>query len=357
MVRGGCKNMLIIDNKKLSKLEEILYKETLLEKVCSKNTKGIYEFIESSEDFTRPGRDSLILDPSDDGTLVSSPNDYVASQHFVIKKKLRYMDITTHRHNYLEMVYVYSGTLTQTINNQSITMNAGEICILDTKAKHSIKALNSQDLAINFILTPEFFDGVFMTLLSDQNYVSNFIINSIYNRHKFNSFIVFHTSENKTIQNIMYNLLTEYYLPEMGSTAAINGYFLLLFTALSRAYEFNATHEQINSVNMEVKSDLLKYLRKNYKTATLNSTALYFHFHPNYLSNLIKKEFGKTFKELLTPIRLKQACSLLEHSEETIEKIIEQVGYTNSSHFYRLFKKYYKMTPYEFRKKSNGINE
>ena len=47
--------------------------------------------------------------------------------------------------------------------------------------------------------------------------------------------------------------------------------------------------------------DILDYLEANYLTVTLQSTADHFGFHPTYLSAFIKKETGRTFKELVIP--------------------------------------------------------
>lgn len=296
-------------------------------------------------------KNDLIMGMDGEGIGISSPNSFVEAKNFAFKKKVRYVDVFEHRHEYIEMIYVHSGTLAQMINGKVMTMKQGEICILDTGARHSSKALDKDSIVINVILTPSFFDGVFMSLLSDNNFMSNFIVNNIYSTQKLNNYVLFQTSENQAIQDIMLNLLWEYHRPEMGSSAAINGYFLLLFTELSRSYEISHSQVKIEESNSKIKKEIIQHLRKEYKEATLSSVAGAFHFHPSYLSNLIKKEFGKNFKTLLTEIRLKQACNLLENSEKTIEEIVFEVGYTNASHFYRLFKKHYGSTPYEYRKK------
>lgn len=52
----------------------------------------------------------------------------------------------------------------------------------------------------------------------------------------------------------------------------------------------------------EVSRDLMEYLKEHYQEANLSAAAEYLHFHPNYLCSVLKKETGKTFKELVTEV-------------------------------------------------------
>ena len=67
--------------------------------------------------------------------------------------------------------------------------------------------------------------------------------------------------------------------------------------------------------------EILEYIEKNYLTATLESTARHFGFHPNYLSAYIKRQAGRSFKELLILQRMYQACFLLSNTELPIYEI------------------------------------
>ena len=66
--------------------------------------------------------------------------------------------------------------------------------------------------------------------------------------------------------------------------------------------------------------DILDYLEANYLTVTLQSTADHFGFHPNYLSAFIKKETGRTFKELVILQKMCQACFYLTNTDSPSTK-------------------------------------
>ena len=72
------------------------------------------------------------------------------------------------------------------------------------------------------------------------------------------------------------------------------------------------------------------------------------------LSGLLKKHYGKSFKEYLLDVRLEKAAELLrEHPELTVKKVAQSVGYENTSHFYHLFREKYGMGPKEIAERTN----
>lgn len=47
---------------------------------------------------------------------------------------------------------------------------------------------------------------------------------------------------------------------------------------------------------------------------------------------------------------MKKAAYLLSHTTDSIEFIMEQLNFTNYTHFYRLFRNTYGLTPKKYRK-------
>lgn len=65
---------------------------------------------------------------------------------------------------------------------------------------------------------------------------------------------------------------------------------------------------------------------------------------------MIKKKTGSTFLKLLTCIRMKKAFDLIQDRNVKFKSISSNVGFINSRYFSHTFKKYYGITPAEFRK-------
>ena len=66
---------------------------------------------------------------------------------------------------------------------------------------------------------------------------------------------------------------------------------------------------------------------------------------PNYLSALLKKDTGETFKELLTKKRIETAKELLLDTSLKVREIAEKCGYNDQHYFSYCFKKYTGVSP------------
>lgn len=86
------------------------------------------------------------------------------------------------------------------------------------------------------------------------------------------------------------------------------------------------------------------------KQISLSDVAEYVHLHPVYLSRLLKNKTGKTFKEILTEVRLKKAEKLLKTTSLKHYEIAEAVGFSDAQYFSQVFKKVYGMTPIEWKR-------
>lgn len=71
---------------------------------------------------------------------------------------------------------------------------------------------------------------------------------------------------------------------------------------------------------------------------------------PKYFSNYFKKTFGINYVEYLNKVRLAHAREFLKNTDYNISEIGEKTGYMNASTFTTTFKKYYGISPSEYRK-------
>ena len=77
--------------------------------------------------------------------------------------------------------------------------------------------------------------------------------------------------------------------------------------------------------------------------------------HPHLL-RLFKEYEHCTLIEYMTKVKMEQACNFLIYSTMSIVSIAQTLGYSDSSHFNRIFKKTYRITPSEY-KKQNSLHE
>ena len=91
----------------------------------------------------------------------------------------------------------------------------------------------------------------------------------------------------------------------------------------------------------------LQEITQNYREAShYNHERAYGDSHAK-VSQCVPAQTGRTNKELLQKPRIETAPRLLRRSDLNIQQIIAQVGYENTSYFYRLFHERYGLSPRE----------
>lgn len=90
--------------------------------------------------------------------------------------------------------------------------------------------------------------------------------------------------------------------------------------------------------------------QKNYREASLSRVAQKYGVSLAYVSECVRRETSRTFKDHLHKYRLEQAARLLRRSSLSVKQIIAEVGYANTSYFCRLFHQRYGQTPQEYRR-------
>lgn len=105
-------------------------------------------------------------------------------------------------------------------------------------------------------------------------------------------------------------------------------------------------------------SELKELIEKNLSNESfgLESAAGQLYFSSNYIRQLFKQKMGESFMEYLIRRRMETARGLLVDSTLQIQKIAEQVGYSNSRYFASCFKKYYGCTPTECRAGAEAVH-
>lgn len=102
----------------------------------------------------------------------------------------------------------------------------------------------------------------------------------------------------------------------------------------------------------------INYLEENYsRQMNLNDVANFLHVNAQYLSRKMKQKTGMSFGQLLTNIRLKNACRLMQENKKSLLIIAEESGFSDFRYFGRVFKKEYGLTPSQYRRRIQAGNE
>lgn len=103
-------------------------------------------------------------------------------------------------------------------------------------------------------------------------------------------------------------------------------------------------------------TEALIYIQNNYnKNITLTEISNEIFVSPTYLSRIFKEVTGETFMTNLNKIRIEKSKFYLENTALSIQAISGKTGFPNPGYFSKLFKKFTKLTPLEYRKQSERI--
>lgn len=260
-----------------------------------------------------------------------------------------------HIHNYIELTTVINGQIKVDFPKETVTLSKGQIILIGKNTIHTIKTIDSKTTVFNIAITVDFLTQERLRILRDVGTVAKLLFSVLQNEDiKQSEYNLFDTADSKKIQITLKEIIFEYYQPTFGSQQIINLDILKLLVELIRLRQ--AKQPKIIANRTSDVFDMLIFIENNFSNLTLTEMAETFHFHPNYLSAKLKLATGKSFTQLITLQKLNTAALYLIHSNETVSQISERVGYSDTSYFYHEFKKFFNLTPTQFRLK-NQIKE
>lgn len=264
-----------------------------------------------------------------------------------VRKHTRFIHFPKHTHDYVEMIYMYSGSTHHKINDCDVILKQGELLILNQKATQEIYPAGEDDIAVNFIILPEFFDYGIKMMEQEPNTLREFIIDCLRGSTGTSGYLYFKVSDVLPIQNLIENLIwtIKNRLPNKRSiNQATMG---LLFLQLMNHMDKVETDAQ--SRQQQLMISVLQYIEEHYKDGELSELAEQMHYDLYWLSREIKKQAGCTYTELVQKKRLNQAAYLLKNTNMSVINVGMAVGYENQSYFHRIFQKQFGTTPRKYR--------
>ncbi len=283
----------------------------------------------------------------------------VDSEKFLQKGKLidvrthtRFVHFPKHRHNFVEVIYMCQGTTTHIIDGNKVVLEEGDLLFLNQNATQEILPAGERDIAINFIILPQFFDIAFEMIGADDNMLRDFLVGSLTEDSRKTSYLYFHVSEVLPIQNLIENMIWSLLNVQWNKRSANQMTMGLLFLHLMNHIEKMETGGK--AYHKEFEAMVLNYVETQYKEGSLAELAEIMGYNIYWLSREIKRKTGKTYKELVQTKRMNQAVYMLTNSKIPVSEIIQMVGYDNTSYFHRKFKEKYGISPKEFRQNAQN---
>ncbi len=277
--------------------------------------------------------------------IVNSKKLLSSGKLITVRKHTRFVHFPEHSHDYIEVVYMCSGKTTHIINGERVLLRRGELLFLSRNARQEILPAGEEDIAVNFIILPQFFDNVLAMLGDEETPLRRFIIDSLRSKNSNSSFLHFEVSDILPIQNLVENLIWTLLYGAQNKRSVNQITMGLLFLQLIGYTDRLRNTNEHSSVAIAT----LRYIEEHYLDGSLGELSQALHYDVAWLSREIKRETGCTYTELLQDKRLSQAAFLLESTDLSVADISSKAGYENESYFHRIFAKKFGTTPRLYR--------
>lgn len=265
-----------------------------------------------------------------------------------IRPHTRFVHFPCHRHNYVEVLYMCSGSTTHILNgSQKLVLQQGDLLFLNQAVYHEILPAGEEDVGVNFIILPQFFDRSFR-MLEQENVLRDFLVSTLAGESAFAGWLHIAAGNILPVENLLENMIWTLLEKKAGVNLMNQTTMGLLLQNLTLFAE-NINRTLPDSRDENAVFSALQYIETSYRSGTLEEIAARLQMPPYTLSRLLTRHTGANFKQLLQQRKLQQAVYLLTNTRMSADAIIESVGYENSSYFYRKFKEKYGCSPAQYR--------
>ena len=264
-------------------------------------------------------------------------------------RHLRYLPVYWHSHSFFEIICVVDGNCTNYILEEELPMHAGDICIIAPSTQHAVGAFSDGCIIINIILRVSTFEKAFFGILADNDVLSDFFMRTLYHS-KTHPYLFFRTGNDKELMDYVLYAYQEFLGNHLYKERFLNNIVSAFFIILLRNHGSNVIVPEIDTQGKDENVIfILKYMQENYCTVSLKELSDFFNYSERHIQRIIKSGTGASFSENIQKLKMRQAIRLLANPDISLSVIAEELGYQDSGNFRHTFKKFYGVTPAEYR--------
>jgi YesN/AraC family two-component response regulator len=261
----------------------------------------------------------------------------------VFSLQLKNWEYPEHSHNFYELIFIEEGNGSQTLNGITFSYKKDDVFILTPADIHFFTIEN--ETTFLFI---KFTEQIFIDKLAgnkDNNWYKA-IRTTLQNPNLQPGNIIKDPDERQNIVYLAKMLKLEFVKKQHYHNEVVLELFGIIMVLVARNITNALSNNGTTSEDKTIA--ILSYIRQNafYKEKMrIREIADVFNMSPNYVSIYIKKHTGISVQKLIIQTKLKAAEQLLEQGKMNINEISGILGFTDASHFNKLFKKYKMMNP------------
>lgn len=266
---------------------------------------------------------------------------------FRMKKATRFSKEPLMYADFLCIRYVYDGEVEIRTPSEAFVLHKNDILLMNAGFVLSQHLRHEEDVVFTVMFEKDYLVRNVLNSRSGSNIISRFIYSYVLNSENPRNYILFHGADNDRLPRLFEDIVMEYTHPTELGTILLESYLQILLVEMTHAdYEYPHNRESRQSLRI---AEILEEIDRNYAAVDLQALADRYGYHPDYISRQIRHLTGRSFRDYLLDRKMEQVCMLLRNSDLPVSEILHRTGFPNETHFYRLFRKRYGVTPAEYR--------
>ena len=252
-----------------------------------------------------------------------------------------------HRHDFFFFNYAYKNDYEAETEHTDniIRIREGECYIGQPFAGYGLRQTKEDPaVVIGVLVQKNMFYRDFLPIVSTDPVIFRFFLDPRSNAFS-EDFLHFPLDPVSAVRELLEIMIMEYANKRPDTQLMLKPLVSALFLNIARLYRNRLEPE--NETN-SLSDRICRYIAIHPDTVSLNELARRFSYHPNYISNLIKKETGMTFSETVLDMKMNRAAMLLKGTSLSTEDIAYMLGYSDKSNFFKAFRQHFGKSPREY---------
>ena len=264
-------------------------------------------------------------------------------ENITLMRQVSETDEPPHTHEFIELVYLFSGEGFHSINEQSFPVKKGDLLFINYKQVHAFQVSRPMNY-LNFLMKPEF---ISKELMNHENLYEIFTL-SLFQEFQggfenSTPIVSFYGKEIMEMEQIFLQMLEEFNQKQAGYKAILKGYMQIVFSRIIR--KLQADRKSAGYMN-KITPEIFQYIDANcFEKLSLSEIAEKCFYNPSYFSRVFKQSCGRSLTVYIQEKRIAEALRLLSETGLSIGQVAQRVGYDDLKQFYKQFKKYTGNTP------------
>ncbi|MBQ2804057.1 MAG: AraC family ligand binding domain-containing protein, partial [Lachnospiraceae bacterium] len=198
-----------------------------------------------------------------------------AGKMIQVRTHTRFVHFPRHTHNFIEVIYMCAGSTHHVVNGEDVILKKGELLFLNQRATQEIYPAGEGDIAVNFIILPEFFEYGLNMMEHEENLLRDFIVGCLRGDNEASGYLHFKVADILPIQNLIENLIWTVRNKQPNKRSINQVTMGLLFLQLMN---------YMDRLETDMKSEqkliisVLSYIETNYREGELSELAEQLHY-------------------------------------------------------------------------------